>query len=312
MSRPKKESVEFRFYEIPQSEPVLALLGESWVRVYGHEDTTLHFHNLLELGYCRRGEGVLTLDDEECRYHTSMLSVIPANYPHLTVSDGEEKNYWEYLYFDPQPVLEEMYPDNPAQQKELLSVINRGALLVNESEYPTLAGMVKNIMEEMRMHKPYYRELVASMLHALCIELLRTHNVHEKSTWGATAHSYSSQITPALDYIMENYAKPMKAANLAEVCEMSETHFRRLFEESINMTPMDYVNLIRIQKACDMLRKTDYSMDEVAIRCGFPTVSTFNRNFKKFLDSSPYQWKINPENYERKLQKFQISALRGW
>ena len=93
---------------------------------------------------------------------------------------------------------------------------------------------------------------------------------------------------------------------------MSETHFRRLFESYINMPPMEYLNLIRVQKACELMKKTNEPMEFIAQKCGFTTQSTFNRNFRKFLDTSPYQWKINPENYEHKLLNFRISALKGW
>ena len=43
MGRKQKETVELRFYEIPQGEPVLALLGEEWNRVYetGYTDMTI-------------------------------------------------------------------------------------------------------------------------------------------------------------------------------------------------------------------------------------------------------------------------------
>ena len=93
---------------------------------------------------------------------------------------------------------------------------------------------------------------------------------------------------------------------------MSETHFRRVFEEYVHMPPMDYLNLVRIQKACEMMKKNDDSMDVIATKCGFTTTSTFNRNFKKFLDTSPYQWKINPSRYERKLLGYHITARKGW
>ena len=52
-------------------------------------------------------------------------------------------------------------------------------------------------------------------------------------------------------------------------------------------------------------------MDVVAQKVGFTTTSTFNRNFKKYLNTSPYQWKISPENYERKLLNYNISAVEG-
>ena len=121
-----------------------------------------------------------------------------------------------------------------------------------------------------------------------------------------------SQIATALDYMNKHYSESIKAGELSELCNMSETHFRRLFESYINMPPMEYLNLIRVQKACELMKKTNEPMELIAQKCGFTTQSTFNRNFRKFLDTSPYQWKINPENYEHKLLNFRISALKGW
>ncbi len=34
-------------------EYVLALLGDNWIRDYGHDESNLHFHNLMEIGYCK-------------------------------------------------------------------------------------------------------------------------------------------------------------------------------------------------------------------------------------------------------------------
>ena len=121
-----------------------------------------------------------------------------------------------------------------------------------------------------------------------------------------------SQITAALDYVRLEYANNIRVEELAKASHMSETHFRRVFESYMNMSPMDYINLMRVQKACDIMKKTNDPMDVVAQKVGFTTTSTFNRNFKKYLNTSPYQWKISPENYERKLLNYNISALKGW
>ena len=77
MARKKKDTMEFRFYEIPQGEPALVLYGESWVRVYGHDEFHLHFHNLTEIGICRYGDGDMYLDNDVCRYQNGTLTVIP-------------------------------------------------------------------------------------------------------------------------------------------------------------------------------------------------------------------------------------------
>ena len=100
--------------------------------------------------------------------------------------------------------------------------------------------------------------------------------------------------------------------DLAQQCHMSETHFRRIFQEKMNMTPIEYVNFVRVKKACELIDKTDISMEEVAEKVGFITQSTFNRNFRKIIGTSPYQWKKRPDNHEGKLQEYRISALKGW
>lgn len=312
MAKKKRESVELRFYEVPQGESVLALMGESWNRVYGHEENKLHFHNLMEIGICHRGEGMLSLDEEEYHYTTGTISIFPENYPHLTVSDGENKNFWEYLFFDPRLVIAELYPDNSIAQAKIMEALNKKPFMLNQNEDKGISTLIDMIMEEMREQRPYYRSVVRNYLTNLVFEIMRKSS--ELNHYGESQSKATSamQITSALDYINKNYAGALKAKDLADVCNMSETHFRRLFEEYINMSPMDYVNLIRIQKACDIMKKSDASMDEVAVQCGFATTSTFNRNFKKFLDTSPYQWKLNPTTYERKLLNYHITALKGW
>ena len=57
MAKKKKDSIEYRYYEIGQDEYVLALFGESWIRDYGRDVEGLHFHNLMEIGVCHEGHG---------------------------------------------------------------------------------------------------------------------------------------------------------------------------------------------------------------------------------------------------------------
>lgn len=64
-----------------------------------------------------------------------------------------------------------------------------------------------------------------------------------------------SQITAALDYVRLEYANNIRVEELAKASHMSETHFRRVFESYMNMSPMDYINLMRVQKACDIMKR---------------------------------------------------------
>jgi len=311
MAKKKKETMEFRFYEIPQGDAALVLAGENWVIRYGHEEFRLHFHNLMEIGICRRGIGDLYLNEDVTKYYTDSMTFIPENYPHTTISDGDDANAWEYLFIDVKSVIAELFPDNIAYQTQLIETINKRAVLTTRTSSPRIAGLIDSIIEESTSQKPFSQRIMKAYVQALVMELIRRNdlsNIQENSV----RSNGISQITRALEYVEKNYDKPLKAEELAAISSMSETHFRRVFESNINMAPMDYVNLIRVQKACEIMKKSDDSMDVIASKCGFVTTSTFNRNFKKFLGTSPYQWKINPQNYEHKLLNFRISALKGW
>lgn len=317
MGKKKKDTIELRFYEIPQNEYVLALLGDNWIRDYGHDEFCLHFHNLMEIGVCRNGTGELVLDEEHVPYQPAMLSIIPNNYPHVTISNVKDgPSFWEYLFFDPVQILAEMYPKDELLQREYLERIGRRALFVHEWEYRNLSLLVKLIMEEMRLLSAHHTESVRGLLVALVIELIRLNEqdgvIADKQGNEVRKNGGITQIAAALDFVRAEYVHLIRVEELAEVCHMSETHFRRIFEASMNMSPVDYINLVRIQRACDLLKKTNDPMDIVAQKVGFATTSTFNRNFKKFLNTSPYQWKIKPENYETKLLNYNISARKGW
>lgn len=312
MAKKKKDTVEFRFYEIPQQEAALVLCGESWIRVYGHDEFHLHFHNLMEIGICRYGKGTMHLNEDIVEYKDNTITIIPENYPHVTVSEGEENNFWEFIFFDLRSIVTELFPNQIVYQNEILKAINKEPVFTNVEEEPHITQLINDIIKEAKDNEPFHQDIVLLHLKELVYTLIRRSSSMPEIEEPKIKGSNMSQIATALDYVNKNFDKQIRIGELAKKCGMSETHFRRIFEDFINMSPMDYVNLIRIQRACDYMKKSNDSMDLVALKCGFTTTSTFNRNFKKFLNTSPYQWKINPENYEGKLLNFRISALKGW
>lgn len=312
MGRKKRDKLEFRFYEIPQGEAVLALYGEQCTGIYGHNDICMHFHNLLEIGYCYRGHGLLVLGEGEHVYEDGMVSAIPAHYPHITVS--EDVDSWEFLFLDPEELIRELFPGDPRVQAEALRAANRRADLFSVEEQPEFAATVRKILKEIWQKKPYYRETVRRLVPICLLELIRIQGERDAEEQRQPPPDSASlnQILPTLRFIDENFAGPVRAAELASRCGLSEPQFRRIFKDHINMAPMDYLNLIRIQKACKLMRKTDASMEIIAADCGFPSISTFTRNFRKFLDTTPYQWKKSRENFPRSLAEFHISVQKDW
>lgn len=91
-----------------------------------------------------------------------------------------------------------------------------------------------------------------------------------------------------------------------------ETHLRRVFHDCMQMSPVEYINWVRIRTACGELKRTNDTVGDIAVRCGFSTLSTFNRNFHRIMGISPQQWRKDPEHFEQKLLKYDIKAEKGW
>jgi transcriptional regulator GlxA family with amidase domain len=191
----------------------------------------------------------------------------------------------------------------------MLKRIKRTGYLLSKEENPVLAKLILGIMEESRNKKPYYKDSILGILGVCVVEFLRLSDDEERVM---RSRANTTMIAGALDYVSFHYMEEIKISSLAHACNISESHFRRVFEEGMNMKPVDYINLIRIQNACELLKKTEKNMEEVASASGFASISAFNRNFKKVLNISPYQWKKSAENYESKLLYCRISAQKGW
>lgn len=310
MSKKKKPKMEYRYYEMPTDSPVLALLGEKWTQNYGRNIDYLHFHNHLEIGFCYSGKGILTLEDEDRIFTGGMFSVIPKNFPHTTNSDGETLSSWEYLFIDADTFLAEFYHDNPIMADRMIRRVNRKVHFCKVTEMPEMVELIHQIMEIMRNRRELYLEEAKGIVLALLVEIARWNKVEGEAEGKPVGNS--SLISPALDYISEFPDRQIRIEELAQMCHISETHFRRSFSECMNMTPVEYINWVRIKTACDELKKTNDSIGDIAVRTGFTTLSTFNRNFQKVMGISPHEWRKNPEHYERKLLNYDIKTQEGW
>lgn len=307
----KKPKLEFRYYEIEPNEQVRALLGENWRRSYGKDIDNLHFHNYMEVGICYEGHGESTLCDSVKRFEKDCMIIVPPNYPHSNTADLGTTAFWEWMYLDIDSVLRDMkeLSSSKLDIDYLRDVMYGSALFFFKQEHPDISDIILKIRDECDKKAYMYKETLKGILQSFVVELLRIHNVQEDMPRKSTRNF---QIAPALGYVKGHYYEEIKIQNLAQVCGISETHFRRIFQECMNMGPNDYINVIRIQEASRLLLKSFATMEEIAFRVGYGDVSTFTRNFKKMFGMTPYQWKRSPDNHSGQLLDFKVSVLRGW
>lgn len=307
----KKDYMEFRYYDMPQDHPIVVLEGDGWKRNYGHDAMYFHFHNILEIGICHYGKGEMIYETEVKDYTDGMLSVIPRNVPHNTLSKEDSISYWEYLFVDELAYAREIYPNEPVRAEALVERINGRYLLCSKEENPEMEWLIRSIINEYKEKKSHYKTTAKYMVMSLMLLLERGNRVCGGKVL-EEGFLHHSSVHTALSYIDKHYMEPMQVWELAEISHISETHFRRLFVQNMHMTPVEYVNLVRVKKACELLKTTSYDMETIAGKTGFQTTSTFNRNFKRMLGVSPYHWKKNNQYLEANNMGINVSAYKGW
>ncbi len=302
-----KKIEEFRYYEMPVGRYDLALLGDSWITTYRTGEQ--HFHNFYEIGYCYYGGGVVFLGENSQPYGAGTISLIPSNFPHGVHSREGGVCRWEFLYLDFVGFVERCYQWDKYQGMKVLEQIAQFPLLVDSENYPRLSNVVRAILEENREQKVLNKEAVGGYMFVLLQELVRLNErmsrEHEKESM------HIEKIRPALVYIETHYYEDIKIKALAEACNISEPYFRKLFRNCMKVSPLEYINTVRIQKACDFLHKKDYQVNELAWQIGYASVSTFERNFKKIVGQTPKQWRLKSST-DREFVTYQTKVLRGW
>ena len=315
MKQEKRRKVEYRYYEVPQDVPVLALLGEGWIRPYGEEGLlALHFHNHLEISYCYEGCGQLALGDEVVPYGPQTLTVVPRNVCHTTVSENQMLCRNEYLFIDAEGFVGSLPEEERRFGEKLLRHINRAPIALSHSQNPALGDAILSLIRELRSKQRFYQMSVKGLLLTLLIEIAREDMLREDVSEISVVigHKQRLLIRDALTFIEAHYGEDIRIATLADHCHMSEPHFRRLFGSIMQLSPLEYINLVRVEMACDLLRTTEYSMEIIASMVGYRSISSFNRSFLRVTGATPIKWKKSPENYEQKLRNYQIAAFQGW
>ena len=301
--------MEFRFYDIPKGDYVLPKLGKGWEQEYGiGYGRMLHFHNYLEIGYCYHGRGELLIEDRTYVYGNNMFTVIPENIPHTTISAPGNICKWEFLFINIKDFIRSEMASESMSTDEIIRIMNKRGTLKTAANHPALNALILKIIDECRNEQMYYKESIKGYLRSFVIEVLRLDEERER----AGGNRISDFIRGAIEFINAHHAEDLKIADVADKCGMSESHFRRMFENSMHMKPVDYINMVRIDEACRLIRRGDRSIEQIGIAVGYDTPSTFIRNFKKLTDMTPQKWRKMQASGGIMKSGYHISAQKGW
>jgi AraC-like DNA-binding protein len=104
-----------------------------------------------------------------------------------------------------------------------------------------------------------------------------------------------ARISGIVDYITEHYSESFSMAELCERLSMSESSFSRTFRRATGNSFTDFVNRLRINKACQLLMESDRYITNVCYDVGFNNVANFNRRFLQVKGMTPKEFRRQAE-----------------
>ena len=97
----------------------------------------------------------------------------------------------------------------------------------------------------------------------------------------------NSYVTKAVGFIRDNYCNPIRVTDVAEFVCVNRSYLYVLFEQSLGMSPQNFMTACRITRAAELLQTTDIPIESIALSCGYNDALVFTKAFKKTKGISP-------------------------
>lgn len=239
-----------------------------WVGKYRNLHNISHWHMEHELIACREGSAQVMLDDtmfnitqQQCIFcHSGRVHYISASPDSLLlVCLFNEKMY--------DPITSPFALENPVFE-------NRYGILPKLSE----------IRHELQNQPIFFECRTEAMIGEILVDVFRGEPLR-KAQW-----QFSDVITrykQLLNYIDLEY-EHITYQNAVQFMNMSDAYFSRYFKRQAGMTFSQYLNVVRIEKAVQLLDSAPtMKITDVMLRCGFNTIRSFNRVFRAVTGFTP-------------------------
>jgi len=105
------------------------------------------------------------------------------------------------------------------------------------------------------------------------------------------SHVHFSRLSKALQYIRGNLSSDLSVQYLANLAGVSQTHFRRLFQEALGTSVHQYVQGARLEQARKFLGSTGMPISRIAEECGFSSQSHLTTSFRKLYSATPAEYR---------------------
>ncbi|MBM6607186.1 MULTISPECIES: AraC family transcriptional regulator [Leclercia] len=273
--------------ETPQSEFLeLITLNDTLVsfsRLFANTVRYHHWHQCLEILYVEEGFGVAIVDNRHYTMRPGRLFFFPPFTLHKVMVDEQaEASYRRtIIHLDHHAVLKALR-DFPQTRQRLQQLSRRGgpAWVVDMAHCHSHLDHLFSCYQP-----PLNAERIASLLISLFAMLPQ-----EIDGERGSSHGIASQVMFWLD---EHYREKFRLDTLAQALGKSRSYVSRKFHAETGEKIHDYLNTLRLRKACEYLLHSEESVRDIAAQVGFSDVTWFISAFRKGIGETPLQYRKN-------------------
>ncbi|MBR1824430.1 MAG: helix-turn-helix transcriptional regulator [Ruminococcus sp.] len=264
--------------------------NQRFVMLYDNDEVEqypTHWHNAVEIIIPLHNGFTVTSGGIDYHLNEKEIIIIPPGELHsMPAQDGRRIIFQcDNSVISDVPSLESILPVfssavhiTPTLNKELY-VLARKNILDIYTEYYSKASMT-----DVRIYMYLLTMLTA-------VREFQITKSEENSAASSVNADESRKFVLVTKYINQNYMYELPLEKLASIAGYSKYHFSRIFKEYNGMSYIQYINSKRIKAAERLMADSSLPITEVAMQCGFSSLTTFNRAFRKAKGCTPTEFR---------------------
>jgi AraC-like DNA-binding protein/mannose-6-phosphate isomerase-like protein (cupin superfamily) len=259
---------------------------------------TPSYHDYLEIVYIHEGSCIFHVGDREYACKAGDVVIIGDTEFHYLETNPKEVLKDINLFFMPEFVYEAGSDESTLDYLIPFFGHSNGfshripAELVRHSGIPDRLAAIR---QELDGRKEYYQLAVKNYLREILLWILRYYS-HGPSTLEAynTKKRNIRRLGPLFDFVQAHYQNSITLQRAAQTACMSGPYFCRFFKKVTGHTFTDYLSRVRVDKAKELLLRSDLPITVVGLEVGFESHSYFDRVFKRLTGKSPHEYRNSP------------------
>lgn len=252
-----------------------------------HTMPEMHYHDFYEIYFQDQGTRDNIVSNTFYKLCPHDIMLLKPHTLHQSISPN--KHTRTIVYFTPD-FLHTFFTEYAI--RELLFPFHYESLSLSSDNYYHAASIIKEMSQIDRYHP-------TAAAYVLLSELLQTisKNIREFPPDDHT-HKKSDlppgeipSVSPLISYVHENFLTLTSLEEIADTFYITPSHLCRTFKRLTGCTVIQYINMLKIQKACGLLKDTQKNVTDIAMECGFNSTMYFCKLFKSTLNMTPTQYR---------------------